>query len=81
MRENWYALCIAILTRYTVEQSIDIINIGKVKNTVITKEDVEDMKALKSYGLTYKEIAEIFNINEHTVYRRIKRANKESLMV
>jgi Mor family transcriptional regulator len=71
--ENWYVLCIAALGNVTVEQAFEIYSTGKKKATVITEEDTKDMIKLRQKGLTYKEIGEIYCMNESSVCNRIIR--------
>lgn len=39
----------------------------------ITDDDTKDMIALKSQGITYKEIGAMYGLTDHAAYRRIKR--------
>lgn len=43
----------------------------------VTDEDVEEMKALREEGLTYKKIAEEFDVSSSTVSRYLKGVEKE----
>lgn len=72
MDNNWAALCVAILTTNTIEESLELIFKGKVYGRILTEEDTEDMKELKKQGLTYDEIGEIYNISKSGVCRRLK---------
>lgn len=43
----------------------------------VSDEDVEEMKSLRMEGLTYKEIAEEFDVSSSTVSRYLKDVKKE----
>ncbi|KXB06876.1 hypothetical protein AKJ52_01375 [candidate division MSBL1 archaeon SCGC-AAA382C18] len=43
----------------------------------VSDEDVEEMKSLRKEGLTYKEIAEEFNVSSSTVSRYLKNMKKD----
>ena len=72
MDNNWAALCVAILTTNTVEQSLELIFEGKLSGRILTDEDTEDMRKLKKQGLTYAELGEIYNIGASGICRRLK---------
>lgn len=75
MEENYYALLLSILKRYTPEQSFEVLQIGKIKQKHdIQKNDVNEMVQLKAQGLTYREIGEMFGISGDAAYTRIRRA-------
>lgn len=73
MRENWYALFIAIKLKVTVEQAFKIFEDGSLKKSkLITEEDEKDMIAMKKQGITYKEIGMIYGVTDSTVCHKIK---------
>ncbi len=77
MSENYYALIISILKGLTPEQSFELLNTGRIKEKY-DPEDVKDMIKLKAMGMTYKELAEAFNISVDCAYHRISRFNRRS---
>ncbi len=72
MRENWYALFVAIEREVTVEQAFEIYAHGELKNKLITKDDERDMQQMKKQGMTYKDIGKIYGVTACTVCHRIK---------
>lgn len=79
LKENYYALILSILKRWTPEQSFLYLETGENagNQTVrkdITNEDVQDMISLQKQGFTYRQISEIYNASMDLVRRRIKRA-------
>lgn len=83
MAENWYALLIAIKRSVTVEQAFDMFEKGKLgkKNKLITDKDIEDMRAMKKQGFTYKEIGEIYCTTKDSVCHRLQYAKKKMEMI
>ncbi len=73
MEENYYALALAILKPVTPEQAFQIIS-GQKSKREITTSDIEKMIKMKSQGMTYKQIGEIYGLSAHAVYARIGRA-------
>jgi len=69
------ACYLAILEGYTVEGAFDYIETGEVsvfQNN--TQKDVIDMIIMKEKkGFTYREIAEIYDTRNDTIYRKIER--------
>lgn len=82
MNENHCALTLAILSPVflTPEQSFECLTSGIVKrkkgqrNTSGLKtEDTADMIQMRLEGMTYRQIAECYGIDQHAVHSRIKR--------
>lgn len=74
--ENLYVLYIAIEKKLSVEKAFELYETGMVAKKKISKNDVEDMHQLKKNGLTYREIGEIYAVNEDTIYRRLRKYKK-----
>ncbi|WP_113675892.1 sigma factor-like helix-turn-helix DNA-binding protein [Vallitalea guaymasensis] len=75
MEENYYALMLSILYKYTPDQAFDILEYGRIKRRRDeNKKDALEMVHFKSQGLTYKEIGEMYGITADAVYTRIRRA-------
>jgi hypothetical protein len=76
MDENWSALCISILKNIPPEQAFLLLegNVQKKRklNPTITDEDIEDMIRLRE-SHTYREIGEMYGLEYHAVFKRIKR--------
>lgn len=73
--EGYMALAVAIGCVCTVESAFERL-VSKRPSMVrhpINKEDIVDMHQLKAHGLTYPEIGEIYGLNSHAVFRRMKR--------
>jgi DNA invertase Pin-like site-specific DNA recombinase len=82
MNDNWCALCVAILCNLTIEQAFDRLENYRTKrsrtyNCLITEEDTQDMVIMRKSNMTYREIGQIYGLNDATVYRRIKRHLEE----
>lgn len=71
MKENWYALLIAILKCVTLETAFSLLGIN-----MSTQEDKFDMLKLKE-KLTYKKLSEIYGITDKAVSMRVSRCRAE----
>ena len=80
-KENYYALYLSIVQKITstkaciamdisVEQST-VQNVSDLKN--FKEKDLQEAIKLKSKGMTWKEVAEIYDIVDNTLYARVKR--------
>ncbi len=78
LRYNIAALTIAICSEEFMlpEKAFSIIS---DENFQLSKDDVEDMIALLNQGMTYRQIAEIYNSTDSNIFHRVKRykAKKE----
>jgi len=88
MEENWYALVIAILLKQPPEKAFQTLERGKINLGVsaLNDNDTLDMIAFRENGVTYKEIAEMYGMNNSAVYHRIKyykdhKKNRSTAMV
>lgn len=76
MKENWYALCISILSNLEPDQAFELFYANKQRkqrqSNSLTDADTQEMIRLRETK-TYKEIGEIFGITDKVVYARIKR--------
>lgn len=72
LRYNMSALAIAILREdvYTAEDAFEILEGRRV---IRNRGSVEEMIGLREYGLSYREIGEMFGLCESAVFYRIKR--------
>lgn len=80
MRENYYALMVAILKDCSPEQAFQHMDDPAAllrKAPRLDQGDVADMVALKQQGLTYREIGLIYNKKPDTVYSIIRRARNK----
>lgn len=75
--ENHYALIVAILKGCTPEQAFERLNTGHNKTIKAKETEILEMIKLKSEGLTYKEIGEMYGLSDHATYRKIKRYNEK----
>ena len=76
MKENWYALCVAILNpeAVTVERAFELLNTGKVnKYAPMSREDLEDAVLLRASGMKLKELAETYGRTESSMCRFIRK--------
>lgn len=83
MKENWYALCVAIMCNLTIEQAFDKLENYRGKksrnyNCLITEEDTADMTIMRE-TMTYRQIGQIYGLSEAAVYRRIRRFKEENV--
>jgi len=88
MKENWYALCISILTENSSENSLILMDIRPEnlpkKNLHLTEEQALNLKYLNK-SMTWNEIAKEFEIYgealRQQVNKAIKKATKEPTKV
>ena len=71
LRYNIAALTIAICAEEFMlpEKAFSIISDSNYKSS---SEDVEDMIKMRNQGLTYKAIAEIYDLTDSTIFKKIK---------
>lgn len=74
MDENYCALAISIICVCSPEQAFEMLDCGKIKKHLMSKEDARAMVWYRSKGLTYRQIGELFYIDKDSMYKRIKRA-------
>ena len=81
MNENWCTLAIAVFYRSpcTIEQAGELYTNGKFFRNKRPKEDIEDMIKLRKQGLKFKEIAEIFCLNQSTVCNLVNTFKKKKI--
>ena len=76
MNECWCALAVAVLSQNysTPEMAFECLVNGRKlkKNIMLTDADFEDMLKMKDY-LTYKEIGDIYGLEESSAFRRMKK--------
>lgn len=80
LRENIAALCIAIIRDdvFTVEQAFAVFEGKDVTRHRSSKEDIKDMIAMKTQGMTYREIGKIYGMSGSGILRRIDEHKKET---
>ncbi|WP_090445258.1 hypothetical protein [Natronincola peptidivorans] len=79
LQDNYSTLLIAIFCNCSIETAFrKLDNPNSKKPAQLTQNDVEDMYKLKLQGLTYKEIGEIYYIDQHVVFKRIKRYKEKN---
>jgi len=82
MQECWYALKLALLaTNYhTPEMAFQSLGEGAIikHNNTLTDDDFEDMLILKK-DLRYKDLAEIYGVEETALFKRIKNFEKNKI--
>lgn len=72
--ENICAFWVAVEKGCTVETAFDYVeNDRKRPYTIITPEDIEDMKKMKEQGLTQRAIGEIYGLHETSISSYIKK--------
>lgn len=72
MNENWCALCIAIILKTPPETAFQILDIGqRNRKSVLDFDDTRYMIKLKSEGLTYKQIGDMYGISDTAVCKRM----------
>lgn len=78
-KENWYALVISILGNCIPEiafKKIESDHPDKVKMRY-TREDLKDINKIKSSGVTYKELAEMYCTTPDNLYCLLSKAKKK----
>jgi DNA-binding NarL/FixJ family response regulator len=79
MKENWYALFIAIEKSVSIEQALKYM---RIKTNYVKKNEDELIKetekliALKKKGYSYKKIADICNMSPSTIRWRITKLKR-----
>lgn len=88
MIENWYALCISILTNVSSEKALAkrgiAANKRPKKKVYLTEQQALNLKDV-SKTVSWRELGEMFDINgealRNQVYKAIKKATKEPTKV
>lgn len=79
MNDNWYALCISILTNNSSEDALGLMNLRPKKlpkkNLHLTKEQALNIKFLNK-TMTWRELAEPFGINAEALRAQVYNATK-----
>lgn len=77
LRYNIAALAIAIIRDdvFIVEQAFDIL---EGKDSKLTNSDVEDMIAMKSQGMSYRQIGTIYGLTYSAVAKKITRYKEKA---
>jgi len=71
VEENYYALCICVLTERIPEEAFR--EMGLVKEKIKAKEtDIDEVLRLKK-SLTWKEIGELYGVSSNAIQKRVKR--------
>ncbi len=72
LRYNLAALAIAICSEEFMlpEKALSII---EEKKFILGNEDLEDMLKLRDRGVTYRELAEIYNSTDSNIHHRLRR--------
>lgn len=75
---NWYALAVSILGNCIPEMAFLKLEMDRPDRAKMrySKNDIEDMHKIKSSGLTYKELAEIYCSTPDCLYHVMNRARK-----
>lgn len=74
MNENWYALCISILTKLTPDQAFMCLQNPNFKHAALEVDEIKEMKRLREQEhYTCKDLAEMFGIHRCTIARLFKR--------
>ncbi|MBU5439465.1 hypothetical protein KQI42_15730 [Tissierella sp. MSJ-40] len=76
LRYNLAALAIAICSEEFMlpDEALSII---EEKKFILGNEDLEDMLRLRDQGVTYRELAEIYNSTDSNIHHRLKRYTKK----
>lgn len=77
MELNYYALCISILCDCLPETAFkklqaDDPSLVKDGFRVLNDDDLKDMIAMKRQGLTYRQIAEFYGVDNALLHKKIK---------
>lgn len=76
MEENWYSLAISIVRKVTPEQAFGLLNNGKKPPIKLVNQELKAMGLYKRLGLTWKQIGEMYGLEESGAYKRYKRYKK-----
>lgn len=73
MEENWYSLAISIIRKVTPEQAFGLFNNGKKPPIRLENQELKAMGLYKKLGLTWKQIGEMYGLEESGAFNRYKR--------
>lgn len=73
MEENWCSLAICIIVTCTPEQAFAMYADGKRHQVKLDSIDLKAIERYKELGLTWKQIGDLFGLQESTVFKRFKR--------
>lgn len=76
MKENYYALFIAICTLCTPEQAFEKYYDGKAKMRKCHDDEVGEMVQFRQEGVTNQEIGEMYGVTEYCVSRKVRQRLK-----
>lgn len=80
MKENYYALLIAIFKDCLADEAFQLLDTGncgyKYKRSADDSAKIEEMIELKNQGYTYQRIGDIYGIARNTVCEKISRYKK-----
>nr|DAY68079.1 MAG TPA: GcrA cell cycle regulator [Caudoviricetes sp.] len=63
--DGWCALCISILRNVSPDQAFRLFETGVIyEKRKWSWEDIDDIQSYRDQGLSWKDIAEIFNMNK-----------------
>lgn len=72
MEENYCALIVCIVRGCSPKHAFELIRTGKI---TITDDDIKYMIILKR-KMTYKQIGKIYGLCDNTIYRLLKKYNR-----
>jgi hypothetical protein len=70
--ENWCALYMSIICNILPEDALRAIDEGRIIYHDWTKEDIEDIIAMRNQGLRWKEIGDIYCRRSDSIHRTCK---------
>ena len=81
MKENWYALCISILTENSIERALGIMDIKPNKNHKkdlhLTNQQALNLQFLRQ-SMSWHELAEEFGIYGEALRQQVNKALKKA---
>ncbi len=76
VRLNYYAMAVAILAECSVETAFEKLQSEHpdkvISRQILSPADTEDMKKFRSEGMSYHEIAQLYDAPWTTIYGRIR---------
>ena len=71
MKENYYALMVAIFAKCSPEKAFEKLR-GKRYNYIFGARDLRNMQVMRARGETLSDIGKTFGVSYHTIRRRLE---------
>jgi len=77
MKENWFVLALAAYHTMLPEQAFEYYEKLEMRQKNYTsREEIEDIQAMRDAGMKWDEIGEIYGVDKCTVWRRLNRGKR-----